>query len=188
MNFGATSTKQIFNIMTLTIIACVDNLNLLGLKDGRLAYRFKEDLQFFAEYTASKKIITSRKTFETIPNRLPGRDVFAFSNTRPAIRKTLEGKYWHFWQSLRTVLVQAQLSDEEYVVIGGAEIYSQAMPHCNKAIITRPTPFGLMRRQFNHVPPGQAVRFDEKAFRKQFNNASKILKDTELFTTHKFLA
>lgn len=174
--------------MTVTIIACVDNLGLLGLKDGRLAYRFKDDMQFFAEYTSGKKVIVSRKTFDTIPNRLPGRDVFAFSNTRLVIRKTLDNKYWHFWQSLRIVLLQGQCSDEEYIVIGGAEIYTQAMPYCNKAIITRPTSKGLLKRQFNHVPPGQAVRFNEKAFRKQFQKPSQVLKSTELFAIHEFLA
>ena len=175
--------------MSLTIIACVDNDSLLGLKDGRLAYRFKEDMRFFSEYTAGKTVITSRKTFDTISNQLPGRNIIAFSNNRHSIRKNFDGKYWLFKQSLKEVLSLVELSAKEFVVIGGAEIYRQAMPFCSKAIITKPTYVGHLTRKFNYVPPGMAVRFPEKEFRQQFETESRpslVLKRTELFTIHQW--
>ena len=56
----------------ITIIAAIGKNRELG-KDNQLIWRIKEDMMFFKENTMGKPIVMGRKTFESLPKKLPNR-------------------------------------------------------------------------------------------------------------------
>ena len=56
----------------ITIIAAIGKNRELG-KDNKLIWRIKEDMQFFKDNTIGKPIVMGRKTYESLPNKLPNR-------------------------------------------------------------------------------------------------------------------
>lgn len=113
-------------------VAVADNL-VIG-KGNDLPWKLPEDLKHFKDLTFGKTVLMGRKTYESIVSRLgkplPGRKNVVI--TRQADYKVPEG-----------VLVFAdlpsafkKLSANDVYVIGGAEIFKQALPFCNLAYIT----------------------------------------------------
>lgn len=115
--------------MTLTIIVAIDRNRGIGI-GNRLPWRLPEDLAHFKHITTGHPIIMGRKTFESIGKALPGRRNVVVTRN-PA------------WQhdgvecvaSIADALALVH-SDAEAFVIGGAEIYRQALPFCTRLVIT----------------------------------------------------
>ena len=55
-----------------SIIACIGKNRELG-KKGSLIFHLKDDMKFFRETTSNHTIIMGRKTWESLPNKLPNR-------------------------------------------------------------------------------------------------------------------
>ena len=102
-------------------------------KDNQLPWHLPEDLAHFKRTTLGQPVIMGRKTWDSLPPKfrpLPGR-------TNLVVTRQTD------WQAAGATvahsLVQAQaLCDpfQEVWVIGGAEIYAQALPYARKAVIT----------------------------------------------------
>jgi dihydrofolate reductase len=56
----------------INIILACDKNYAIG-KDNDLIYHFKEDLTRFKELTNNQTIVMGRKTFESLPKKLPNR-------------------------------------------------------------------------------------------------------------------
>jgi len=65
--------------MGINIIAAIGKNNELG-KDNKLIWKLPKDLRFFKEMTLDKTIIMGRKTFESLPNKLPRRNNVVISS------------------------------------------------------------------------------------------------------------
>lgn len=116
---------------TISIIAAVALNNAIGRK-GDLLYHIGDDLRRFKAITMGHPIIMGRKTFESFPKgALPGRRNIVISrNPRynaPDIEVTA---------SLADALALVNEADEAFV-LGGGEIYRQAMPMAKKLYLTR---------------------------------------------------
>ena len=102
-------------------------------KDNQLPWHLPEDLAHFKRTTLGQPVIMGRKTWDSLPPKfrpLPGRTNLVV--TRQADWQAAGATVAHS-------LAQAQaLCDpsQEVWVIGGAEIYAQALPYARKAVIT----------------------------------------------------
>lgn len=95
-------------------------------KNNDLPWHLPEDLKHFKELTLGKTVLMGRKTFESIIARLkkplPGRKNVVI--TRQKDYQAPEGVL--VFPNLESAF--KKLSEEDVYVIGGAEIYKQALP------------------------------------------------------------
>ncbi|NLL69745.1 MAG: dihydrofolate reductase [Epulopiscium sp.] len=115
--------------MLSLIVAVADN-GVIG-KDNGLIWRIPKDLQYFKEKTIGKKIIMGRKTFESFPRLLPGREHIVITRDQ-TYQAPKEVKVIH---DLKQVTPYIDL-EEEVFLIGGGELYHQLFHKCNKLYIT----------------------------------------------------
>lgn len=113
--------------MELILIAALGKNNELG-KDNGLIWHIPEDLAFFKKMTMGKTIVMGRKTFESLPNLLPGRRHVVLSQTCHDFPHEVT-----FYRSLKELLEHEK---EEFVVIGGAQIYSLFLDYATKMYLT----------------------------------------------------
>ena len=106
--------------MIALVVAMAEN-RVIG-KDNQLIWHLPADLKHFKRLTTGHPIIMGRKTFEAIGKPLPNRTNIII--THQAGYKAEGCMVAH---SLSEGLMMAQQMDAEIFVIGGAEIYRQAM-------------------------------------------------------------
>ena len=110
------------------IVAIADN-NAIG-RNNELLWHISEDLKFFKRTTLGCPVIMGRKTFESIGRPLPKRTNVVVSRSG--------------YQAPEGVRVVTSLNEafaavedaEKVFVIGGGQIYSQALPVVDRLIIT----------------------------------------------------
>ena len=111
------------------IVAIADN-NAIG-KDNALLWHISEDLKFFKRNTLGFPVIMGRKTFESIGRPLPGRVNIVLSRSfatglEVEVVGTLEEAY----------RVAEDTNLERCFVMGGGQIYAQAMNDADRLIVT----------------------------------------------------
>jgi dihydrofolate reductase len=114
----------------ISIIAAIGRNNELG-KGNNLLWKMPADLEHFRKITALHGVIMGRKTFESIGRPLPNRRNVVI--TRDANYKKDGVEIVH---SLSEALDLFSNVNEEIFIIGGAEIYKQAMPIADKLYLT----------------------------------------------------
>lgn len=116
----------------LSLIAALAKNRAIG-KDNQLLWHLPEDMRHFRETTRGKPVIMGRKTWESLPDAfrpLPGRKNIVVSRN-PAYQASgasLVG-------SLDAAIKQAGEAAEIFI-IGGAELYCQAMPLADRLYLT----------------------------------------------------
>lgn len=119
--------------MILSLIAAIGKNNELG-KGNTLLWKLPADMQYFIKTTSGHPVIMGRKTFESIGKPLPNRKNIVITRDRNYKKDGVE-----IVHSLEEALGRARTplaQDEEIFIIGGAEIYKQAMPIVDKLYIT----------------------------------------------------
>lgn len=114
----------------LTCIAAIGKNRELG-KDNQLIWHLPKDLKFFRTMTKGHTIVMGRKTFESLPGLLPGRHHIVISRSNPSLPEEVE-----IFSSIEDFLQAYQESEEEIFVIGGAAIYKQLLPYCERLLLT----------------------------------------------------
>ena len=118
--------------MTISLIAAVAQNRAIG-KDNQLLWHLPEDMRYFRETTRGKTVIMGRKTWESLPDKfrpLPG---------RRNIVVTRDSHYVADGALLAHSLdeaIAAAGEDGETFVIGGAELYKQALPRAQRLYLT----------------------------------------------------
>jgi dihydrofolate reductase len=114
----------------IVMIAAVAENNALG-KNNELVWHLPNDFKRFKELTSGHYIIMGRKTFESFPKPLPNR-------THVVITRQLN------YQPEGCIVVnsienaiQACPENETIYIIGGGEIYNQALTLSDKIEITK---------------------------------------------------
>ena len=104
----------------LTMIFACDINNAIG-KNGDLPWRQSTDLQHFKQITLGGTIVMGRKTWDSLPGKLPDREhlVMTRSNRDDVETITYEG-------------VLELSKKREIFIIGGGEIYNLFLPHTEK--------------------------------------------------------
>ena len=115
----------------LTIIVAAGENNAIG-KDNDLIWHLSDDLKRFKALTNGHHIIMGRKTFESFPKPLPNRTHIVI--TRQKNYSASDGVI--IVNTLEDAIDAAQ-SDLNPFIIGGGEIYKQAMSLADKIEMTR---------------------------------------------------
>jgi dihydrofolate reductase len=129
---NAPPTDMITNRSSLSLIVAAAENNVIG-KDNQLIWHLSNDLKRFKRLTLGHHIIMGRKTFESFPKPLPNRTHIVI--TRQKDYKVPKGVI--VVHSMKEAVSVATLSDAEPFVIGGGEIYKQALPFATKIELTR---------------------------------------------------
>ena len=114
-----------------SIIAAVDEDFGIGYKNN-LLYKIDDDLKQFRLLITGKKIIVGRKTFESIKNKLPVREIIIASKNKNLLYKNAI-----VCSNLENFFCENINAPEEIFIIGGSEIYFLAMPYTKKIYLTR---------------------------------------------------
>lgn len=114
----------------VTIIAAIAENNALG-KDNQLIWYLPADLKRFKKTTINHAVIIGRKTFESLGKPLPNR-----TNILITRDKDYDVKGCIVVNSLTEALKAAKKIDENPFILGGAEIYKQAMLFADKLDLT----------------------------------------------------
>ena len=116
--------------MILSAIWAMTRNRVIG-KDGDLPWRLPDDQRFFRRTTLGKPVIMGRKTFEEIGRPLPQRRNIVLS------RRGLDIEGAEVVTNLEAALALARSeAPGEAFIIGGAEIYSLALPMTDRLYMT----------------------------------------------------
>lgn len=118
------------NNQKITIIAAAGKNNEIG-KDNKLIWHLSDDLKRFKSLTSGHAIIMGRKTFESFPKALPNR-----TNVVITRDKNYTAENAVVVHSLEDAL-EITKDDARPFIIGGGEIYKQALSIAHKIELTR---------------------------------------------------
>ena len=119
--------------MKISMIAAIASKNRAIGKNNELIYHISEDLQRFKKITSGHIVIMGRKTFESIGKVLPNRiNIVVTRNLNFQAENVI------VTHSLDEALRLAELKspDDEVFVIGGGQIYEEAISKADKLYLT----------------------------------------------------
>ncbi|MFQ3787867.1 dihydrofolate reductase [Halomonas sp. A29] len=122
-------------LVPVAMIAAVARNGVIGV-DNKLPWHLPEDLKFFKRMTQAKPLIMGRKTFASIGRPLPGR--LNIVVTRDETFQHDGVRVCHDLESALFLADQQATIDaaEEIMVMGGGEIYAQALSHASRIYLT----------------------------------------------------
>lgn len=108
-------------------IAAVSQNGVIG-KNGDLPWRIPGELKWFKKITMGHIMVMGRKTWDSLPGILPGRENWVLSSTLK------EKKGIKIFSSFESALNEA--GARTIFIIGGGQIYSSLLPQCSELYIT----------------------------------------------------
>ena len=118
--------------MLVSLIVAMDEEQGIG-RDNQLPWRLSTDQRRFKALTMGHHILMGRKTWESIGRALPGRSSVVISHQR-----AYSALDCHVVRSLDEGLAYAAArGEQEAFVIGGAQIYTLALPRSDRIYLTR---------------------------------------------------
>lgn len=132
----------------VSIIVAADQQGGIG-RNGGLPWHLPEDLKHFKALTLGKPIVMGRRTWDSIGRPLPGRRSLVVSRQPGFAAAGAE-----VFDSLEAAL-RAAADAQETCVIGGAEIYRQALPHADVIHLTRVHAVVDADTHFPRLDPGE---------------------------------
>ncbi|HET8797552.1 MAG TPA: dihydrofolate reductase [Thermoanaerobaculia bacterium] len=118
--------------MRLSILAALTSNGVIG-RDSALPWRQSTDLKRLKSLTMGHHVIMGRVTFDTVGKPLPGR-----ANIIITRREGLEIGGATVVHSLEEAIrIAAAAGESEAFVLGGAEIYAQALHRADRMYLTR---------------------------------------------------
>ncbi|MDY0200371.1 MAG: dihydrofolate reductase [Bacteroidales bacterium] len=115
---------------TISVIVAVAEDNVIGANNN-LIWHISDDLKRFKALTTGHSIIMGRKTFESIGRPLPNRQNIVVSRN-----PNLEIEGCTVVPSLQAAFALSA-KESEVFVIGGGELYRQALPLASKLYLTK---------------------------------------------------
>ena len=137
----------------ITLIVAMAENRIIGANNG-MPWHLPEDLKRFRALTLGHPILMGRKTFEAIGRPLPGRDNVIISRNRD-LKPSGVLIFYALSEALEALSDAPQL-----FVIGGAEIYREALPFAERIELT------LIHRSFEgdtEFPPTDPNDWQEVA-------------------------
>ncbi len=113
----------------ISIIVAMAKNRTIGI-NNTLPWRCPEDLKRFKSLTMGHHMIMGRKTFDSIGKALPGRTTVVVTRNQELV---IEGCI--VAHSLQQAIA-ACVNDEEIFIVGGAELYKQALPLADTLYLT----------------------------------------------------
>lgn len=117
--------------MNISLIAAIAENRVIGAHN-KLLWQLPDDLKRFKELTRGHPVIMGRKTYESIGRPLPGRKNIVITH-----KVGLEISGCEVVSSLDEAIASAKSGmPEEIFIIGGGEIYRQAMATADRMYLT----------------------------------------------------
>lgn len=142
----------------IVVIAAVAQNRVIG-KDNQLIWNLPEDMAHFKALTQGHTVLMGRKTWESLPPRfrpLPGRRNIVISRQDSYAAPGAE-----LAASLEAGIARAA-GDSTLFIIGGAEIYRQAMAFADRLEITEVEQSPEGDSWFPEIDPAQWQLSDKK--------------------------
>ena len=122
--------------LPLCLIAALAENRVIG-RDNQLPWHLPADLKHFKAHTLGKPVIMGRKTWDSLGRPLPGRLNLVVTHQADL---QLEGA--EVFTSLEAALARAdhwarEQGVAELMLIGGAQLYEQALPLARRLYLTR---------------------------------------------------
>ena len=118
--------------MKLSLLAALSTNNVIG-RDNQVPWRLSTDLKRLKNMTMGHHVIMGRKTYESVGRPLPGRTNVVITRQEGYAPEGVTVVH-----SLEDAIrVAARSGDDEAFVLGGAEIYDQAMHRADRMYLTR---------------------------------------------------
>ena len=111
----------------ISMIAAIGKNYELG-KNNNLIWHFKEDMKFFKDTTMNHKVVMGRKTYESLPGTLSGREMIVVST------RTVDGV--KCYSDINKIVDKYKNSNEEIFICGGASIYREFLPYADRLYLT----------------------------------------------------
>lgn len=118
----------------ISIIVAAASNNVIG-KDNSLIWHLPADMKFFKEKTAGQCVITGRKNYESIPEKfrpLPNRTNIVITR-----QQDYQAPGAIVVDSIEKALEKATYTELDVFIIGGGEIYRQAIKYTDMVYLTR---------------------------------------------------
>jgi dihydrofolate reductase len=113
----------------IALVAAVAENGVIG-REGGLPWRLPEDLKFFKRLTTGHTVIMGRRTWDELGKPLPNRRNIVVTRNRSREFPGAERA-----ASLAEALALAS-GDDQVFIIGGGEIYRQALPLADRMYLT----------------------------------------------------
>lgn len=118
--------------MIISIIVAMGRNRAIGYQNT-LPWRLSADLQRFKQLTMGHHLLMGRKTYDSIGRPLPGRTSIVITR-----QKNFEAAGCLITHSMEEAIELAKdRGEQEAFIIGGAEIYSLALPTADRIYLTR---------------------------------------------------
>ena len=118
--------------MLISLIVAASSNSAIG-RDNQLLWHLPNDMKFFKNTTWGMPVVMGRKTFESMGKALNGRTNIVITR-----QKDWQADGVKVVDSLDGALTVAADADaKEIFVVGGGEIYRQALPLCHRIYMTR---------------------------------------------------
>lgn len=123
--------------MKLAIIVAAAKNGVIGI-NNRLPWHLPQDLKYFKSVTMGKSVLMGRKTYESIGQPLPGRANIIITRDK-TWNTSADVVVVHSFEAA-VEAAEKQLDSrsgiDEAIVIGGAQIYREALPLVDKVYLT----------------------------------------------------
>tara|TARA_B100001989_G_scaffold252605_1_gene235300 strand:- start:936 stop:1442 length:507 start_codon:yes stop_codon:yes gene_type:complete len=116
--------------MSINLIVAMNHNLVIGINNS-LPWHLPDDLQYFKRVTKDSVVIMGRKTYESIGKPLPQRDNIVL--TRDTHYQAAGCIILH---TLPQAIAEANNKNKPVFIIGGADLYAQALPLCQTLYIT----------------------------------------------------
>ena len=134
----------------ISIVVAMSENRVIGI-DNTLPWHLSADLKRFKEITTGHCIIMGRLTFESIGKALPNRLNIVISRN-----KDLElPENVLIANSLENAIEVAEQEGKKIFIIGGGQIFNQALPICNKLYLT------VVHKEINGDVYFPSIKMDE---------------------------
>ncbi|WP_166839275.1 type 3 dihydrofolate reductase [Rheinheimera pleomorphica] len=115
--------------MIIAMVAAMAANRVIG-KANQMPWHLPADLKHFKAVTLGKPVVMGRKTFDSIGRVLPGRRNIVISRSVPPEQRGAE------WVTSLAQALDLLQQYDEVMIIGGAEIYRQALPLAQRLYLT----------------------------------------------------
>lgn len=117
---------------SITLVAALGENRVIGV-DGGMPWHLPEDFAHFKRITTGHTLIMGRRTWESIGRPLPGRRTVVVTRDRAFLTEFPEVLVAH---SLLEALDTAEGLQGDVMVVGGGEVYAQALPLATHMVLT----------------------------------------------------
>ena len=134
-SYDSSYNSEIEPLVPVAMIVAMSKNRVIGV-EGNLPWHLPEDLKFFKRMTQAKPLVMGRKTYTSIGKPLPNRLNIVVTRNKDFAPDGV--RVCHDLPAALALADQQATIDaaEEIMVMGGGEIYRQALPYAQRLYIT----------------------------------------------------